>query len=457
MNQNGRIQDSLTIAMDEKLTQLSNNYRHEPFIHCVYDRLRRQNERAYEPELLAIGPYNRGKPALQVMEEHKRRYLQLLLQRREESSVDRYVTAIRALEERARGCYAEDICLHANDSFVEMLILDGCFIVELCRKSANKSMADHRDVLFKGDYLHHWIWRDMLLFENQIPFFVLDELFNMTKSAHEDREKRTMVDLLLSFYSDTRKYYHYHTKSSGKNHWLQSASRGIDSGKVKHILGLIHLLTTKSFKEKLSSKQSPAQNCDSSVRWEFIHSTTELREAGIGFRAKHDSSLFDITFSNGMLEISLITVDDKTECLLRNLIAYEQSLGNNDLKIVTDYVTLLYCIIKSPRDVSLLRRYGIINNMVGDDEAVSNTYSNTSSCVFVSHDRFCYKEVFNEVNAHCKRRRNIWEAKLRRNYFNSPWTIISFLAALFLLMLTFLQTMVTVLPYLAHLHAALVN
>ncbi|XP_047336675.1 UPF0481 protein At3g47200-like [Impatiens glandulifera] len=454
MNQTGRIHDSLTIAMDKKLTQLSNNYRHEPFIHRVHDRLRRQNERAYEPELLSIGPYNRGKPALQVMEKHKHRYLQLLLQRRGESSVDRYVTTIRALEERARGCYEEDIDLYANDSFVEMLVLDGCFIVELCRKSENKSLADHRDVLFKREYLHHLIWRDMLLFENQIPFFVVDELFNMTKSTQEDCDKRTMVDLLLLFYNNTRKYYHYHTKFSGKNHWLQNASHGIDSGDVKHVLGLIHL---HLFKLSLSSKQSPDRNCDSSVRWEFIHSTTELREAGIRFRVKHDSSLFDLTFSNGMLEISLITVDTKTECLLRNLIAYEQSLGNNDLKMVTDYVTLLYCIIKSPKDVSLLRRYGIINNMVGDDEAVSNTYTNTSSCVFVSHDRFCYKEVFNEVNAHCRQRRNIWKAKLRRNYFNSPWTVISFLAALFLLMLTFLQTLVALVPNLAHLHAALVT
>ncbi|XP_047335791.1 UPF0481 protein At3g47200-like [Impatiens glandulifera] len=451
MKQNGRIEDNLTITIDKKLTQLSTNYRHEPFIYRVYDRLRGQNKRAYEPELLSIGPYNRGKPTLQVMEEHKLRYLQLLLERRNESTVHRYVTTIRALEEKARECYAEDIGLHEGDKFAELLILDGCFIVELCRKFADRTLVDSHDTLFKMEYMHHAIWRDMLLFENQIPFFVVDQLFKMTTTTHEDYQNKTMVDLLLMYYSATRKYYHYHTKSSGNYRWLQEASYGINSENVKHILGLIHFLVTSSLNRKLCSKRNNNRD-DEEVKWEFIHSTTELREAGIEFKVKQDSPLFDVTFANGMLEIPLLTINSKIDCLLRNFVAYEQSLGNNELKLVTDYVTFLYVIVKTPKDVSWLRRHEIINNMMGDDEAVSNAFNNISSCVFVSHDKFCYKELFNEVNAHCRQRRNVWEAKLRRNYFNSPWAIMSLLAAFLLLMLTFIQTVIALVPYLAHVH-----
>ncbi|KAL9411145.1 hypothetical protein AB3S75_044854 [Citrus x aurantiifolia] len=41
----------------------------------VPDVLRKLNEKAYEPEMLAIGPYHRGKEQLLAFEEHKTRYL----------------------------------------------------------------------------------------------------------------------------------------------------------------------------------------------------------------------------------------------------------------------------------------------------------------------------------------------------------------------------------------------
>ncbi|KAJ6713127.1 hypothetical protein OIU79_009176 [Salix purpurea] len=62
-------------------------------------------------------------------------------------------------------------------------------------------------------------------------------------------------------------------------------------------------------------------------------------------------------------------------------------------------------------------------------------------------DRFYYAQVFERVEMHCARRHNEWMAKLRRDYFNNPWSLISFLAALSLLLLTFLQTLFTVMSY----------
>ena len=47
-------------------------------------------------------------------------------------------------------------------------------------------------------------------------------------------------------------------------------------------------------------------------------------------------------------------------------------------------------------------------------------------------DQFYYSKMFSKVNLHCSRRVNKWKAKLRCNYFNTPWTIISFLAAVVL-------------------------
>jgi hypothetical protein len=61
--------------------------------------------------------------------------------------------------------------------------------------------------------------------------------------------------------------------------------------------------------------------------------------------------------------------------------------------------------------------------------------------------RFYYAQLFEGVEKHCAQRRNVWLVKLRRNHFNSPWSLISFLAALTLLLLTLVQTVFTVMSY----------
>ncbi|XP_047336673.1 putative UPF0481 protein At3g02645 [Impatiens glandulifera] len=438
--------DHVTLNIENKLSEL-HDAQQEPFIFKVFERYRKQNKRAYEPELLAIGPYNRSNTVLiQTMEEHKLRYLQLLLARRGESSVKRYVEAIRNDEEKARRCYATAFGLD-TDQFVELLVVDGLFIVELSRKFSNQKLVDKHDIIFKLSWIHHVLWRDMLLFENQIPFFVVEKLFEMTRSQGECGDNDNMVYLLMWYYYTTRGYYHYHTKSSGHNEWMLKAVKGVKSEKVKHVLGLIHILTTSSFTEDPSKNN---QDNKMLKKWEFIDNITELHESGIKFKAKHDSCLFEVTFENGTLEIPLLTIEEKTEGLLRNFIAYEQCQDSNIPRVVTDYTTMLYCLIKSSKDVGLLRKCGILNNLIGDDGSASGVISSLSSSVFVSHDGFCYKDVFNDVNHYYRRRRNIWKANLRKHYFNTPWAVISFLAAVVLLLLTFTQTLTSLLPFFGH-------
>lgn len=45
-----------------------------------------------------------------------------------------FLATVKGLEERARNYYSEVVTLD-NDSFVEMMVLDGCFIVEYLRKA----------------------------------------------------------------------------------------------------------------------------------------------------------------------------------------------------------------------------------------------------------------------------------------------------------------------------------
>jgi hypothetical protein len=62
-------------------------------------------------------------------------------------------------------------------------------------------------------------------------------------------------------------------------------------------------------------------------------------------------------------------------------------------------------------------------------------------------NNFYYNKVFDGAKEHCNRKRNVWMAKLKRDYFNSPWALISLLAAVALLLFTLAQTVFTVMPY----------
>ena len=99
--------------------------------------MRRVNEHAYDPVLVSIGPFHYKKALLQGMEEHKLQFLFGLMryQSKEEKEhrFQRLAEAMKRLEGRARWCYSEVFDDISTDDFVRMMVIDGCFILELFR------------------------------------------------------------------------------------------------------------------------------------------------------------------------------------------------------------------------------------------------------------------------------------------------------------------------------------
>ncbi|KAL7177214.1 hypothetical protein ACSBR2_030541 [Camellia fascicularis] len=466
---------SITRGIDEKLTQISPSPS-ECCIFRIHKQLRGVNEKAYEPETVAIGPYHRDNNSLQMMEKHKLRYLQLLLKRKNESSADKYVTAIISLEQQARRCYAEPISLGPNE-MIEMMVLDGCFIIELMRKFEMAWLRDKNDSIFQMDWIVSSLQRDLMLFENQLPFFILCTLFDIVEVPNNHKR---FIYLALHF-------FHHLFPGPGYNERVDGKSLV----EIRHLLGLIHDIGLPSFAGivpngdgsnkkdiglpsnkkdiRLPSFAGIVPNGDGSNKkdiglpsfvgivpngdgsnkkgnWRFIPNTIELREAGVKLVKIEGASLFDIKFKNGVMKIPPLTIEDRTESFFRNLIAYEQYCPNNQLTCITDYVRFMDCLIDSPKDVEILSRRGIIDNWLGDNEVVSTIFNKIIDAVTVPSSCFQYADIFNWVNIHCSKRRNRWMAKLNRNYLNSPWAFISILAASVLLLLTFTQTVFTVFP-----------
>ncbi|CDO99352.1 unnamed protein product [Coffea canephora] len=426
----GESQKRISASLNEKLSgrsQLSN----EKCIFRVHDRLRRHNPQAYEPEIVAIGPYHHGKSKLQNMEEHKLRYLQGLLHRRGETSVERYIEALLPLEGRARRCYAEEISL-SKDDFVEMMCLDGCFLIETLRKSQQHNLRNDEDPIFQMDWLGLSVGRDLFLFENQLPLFVLVQLFDMTKFAESENLSDLAIPYFTTGFFPCRDGYQFCTKNS--------------DGEAIHLLDLMHKSWCSSFAAKLPEIKD---FCDD-LPFEFIKSSTELELRGIKFeKAERSTSWLHITFANGVIKIPPFPVGDVTETFFRNLVAYEEYIltGYEDRRCVTDYAIFMDCLIDSSRDVERLGQRGIITNCLGDDAAVSTIINKLFNDVILRREHFCYRRLFKEVNEQSSRQLNIWKAHLMRNYFKTPWSIISFLAACFLILLATVQAIFSILQY----------
>ncbi|WMV09357.1 hypothetical protein MTR67_002742 [Solanum verrucosum] len=89
---------------------------------------------------------------------------------------------------------------------------------------------------------------------------------------------------------------------------------------------------------------------------------TELSEAGVSFNGGDTTSLFDITFENGLMKIPYFEAFGYTKTFLRNFIAYEQQSYDVLPTYFSDYVTFMDHLIDSEKDVNLLRQKGIIEN-----------------------------------------------------------------------------------------------
>lgn len=211
-------------TLNQKLSQLC-RAQTECTIYRVHRHLRDMNPKAYEPEVIAIGPYYRDRDHLQMMEDHKLRYLDFLVQRKTENDVRKYVAAIARVESQARKCYAEPINLNEIE-FIEMLVLDGCFIIELVRKFDMANLRERNDPVFQMDWIINSLKRDLMLFENQVPYFVLCELFDLIEAP---RQRPRLTYLLLNFFK---------ILYPGKDH-THFVENDPTNG-IKHLLDLIH-------------------------------------------------------------------------------------------------------------------------------------------------------------------------------------------------------------------------
>ncbi|CAM8893997.1 unnamed protein product [Rhodiola kirilowii] len=408
---------------------------------CIYKvphYLREGDVSSYVPQIASIGPYHHGKKWLMSMDLHKWRSLQQVL-KRTKHDVTIYLNGLKEIEDRIRACYEGPICF-GSDEFVEMMLLDGCFILELFRGATEgfeKLGYAINDPIFSMRDSMHRIQRDLIMLENQLPLFVLDLLHGIQLGQPE--QKGLVPKLALNFLYPltptdedllTTGFLQPYDPTSYHNslHCLEVFRRG---------------LLPRGWMKRRSDSNGVADN---GQHLRLIHCVTELKETGIKFKRRRTYLFWDVKFQNGNLLIPRLLIHDGTKSLFLNLIAFEQCHHDSSSDI-TSYVIFMDSLINSPEDVAYLHYCGIIEHSLGSDTAVANLFNRLCQEVVFDMSKSYLSTLSNEVNKYSDHRWNTWRASLKHNYFSNPWVTISLFAAVFLLLLTFVKTFYTVYGY----------
>ncbi|KAF9686445.1 hypothetical protein SADUNF_Sadunf03G0159200 [Salix dunnii] len=216
-------------------------------------------------------------------------------------------------------------------------------------ESCESGSGDH--IFFRPFKFIDVLW-DMCLLENQLPFFFLEKLFELYPMTNCTIMGLTLD--LLTIVSDI---------------WVKEDSREkINSSEVLHFVDLLRLC------QQPSEHHLPTEKTRFSIA--PIPTAMELHQSGVKFKNPGRNSLFDIRFSDGILEIPQLTIDARTEILFRNLQAFEQCHHMFEDKFVSDYIAFISFLVRAPNDVKVVARNENLKIMLNSDEAVSNLLYN---------------------------------------------------------------------------------
>ncbi|KAH7661365.1 hypothetical protein IHE45_15G058100 [Dioscorea alata] len=559
-------------------------------------------EGAYDPVVVAIGPYHHGlanDSTVPAMQDFKWDCVRRLLSRRTKSSSE--ATALfrscllkmKEMDDQVRECYSEDLHHLSPHDLAMIMLLDGCFIIHLLLnyniernfrltkmidlkkeesmaeaqeiveakeesmaeakgifeekeesniaealdivKEREKNMTEGQEMveLDKGEEkftdgrlegikrINIILVYDLLKLENQIPFFIVCELFDILK-ASKDKEidlVQIVCDFLQPFMllkqgseppanvaeclwiitptAHIRAAMGVlsgaaraamtavswaakaalapigaackgafveaaHSRASRSNLWrlyqavhFRRASQAagvkqgshpripsLDKTEIHHLLHLFH------------SRLKPTVTYDDAMDLVWIPTASELQLAGIKFEEnKEAKSFLDISFkNNGTIRIPQLQLGDHANTVFKNLIAFEQCSADPS-KYITSYTFFMDNIISTSRDVHLLELEGILVNLLSTDDAAASFFNGLNEKIVANASEMYLMGLHREVKNYYNSPYHKHRARLIRDYFSSPWAILSLLAAVVLLLFTAEQSFFSVYSYFRPPHA----
>ncbi|MCL7026993.1 hypothetical protein MKW94_007330 [Papaver nudicaule] len=418
-------------------------------IHRAPERLHKCTERSkYKPETISIGPFHHKDQSLKAREIFKLSYANSLLTRTanrklkkggakffhtefDDSSgalvtnkewfavLGECISSVTNMETKIRQWYSEPIAMDSRE-FVKMMVIDGLFIIELLMQVKVSEQILFNIVAPADESL------------KMLALHLFDKILHLlpagkTLDPEQCKSAAHLLDLLGMLLQ---------TQPRNEEKEIPRDPESLQSEAPSSSLSWIRLRRTP---DSVDEKERRCPYFPS----EYIPSASELQRAGVTFKkGSKEVSFMDVKFGmDGIFEMSPIHIHDDSELIFRNLIACEQSYSTRDN--MTSYAVLMDSLIDSAEDVEILRKQGIITvHNLGCDEDVAKIFNKLRFHTGAADN---YSKLNKEVMKYYRQSWHRWQASLKREYFGNPWTIVSLLAAVLLILLTIVSTVFGVL------------
>ncbi|KAL3740213.1 hypothetical protein ACJRO7_021484 [Eucalyptus globulus] len=378
-------------------------------------------QEACRPLVISIGPYHHGEPQLQLqmLEVHKWRCLRALLGRLQPHGIHLkdLINVMAPKEKMIRQCYSESTDNFSGSDLVKMMVLDGCYVVEFLRQIAGYVQSD--DIPSNNSYMYISLVRDLLRLENQVPYFVLEDLFETTNVP---KEMTSLTILALKFFDGI-------VERPVRFSVRYSNFRGM------HLLDLLRLSLITGGQQNIG----PAEKSSS---YELISSASKLNQAGIAFARGEASTFLEITFDSkaGILQIPKLRINDTLQCILHNMVAFERCFLYCD-KHFTAYAMFMGSLIDTANDAQLLCDHGVMWNDGVSKKGIASFFRDDA--IWDVSESYLESEIA-RVNSYVRRQQiRVFFTQLIYTPCRYTWSTI----AAVLMLTGAIQTVYTVLQY----------
>ncbi|PPD70032.1 hypothetical protein GOBAR_DD33084 [Gossypium barbadense] len=403
--------------LDEAFEGGQPKFKSNLLIRKVPSTLRRNKDfkKYFWPKVISIGPLHHDDRTLQESKELKLKLAAHFVKNIKVDKDSLYSNMKKAIDD-LKKCYdPQELEKYSDDDekLAWMFFVDGCAILQAVYMRYGDDICKIYGQFIKNDLLT-FVYSDLLLLENQIPFRVLELL-----TSSSDGEQ--FMNAIIRFIDDTVITPAEDRFASTDTDFAPMNGGGSRSKESEFTYCIYY------------EKEEGTKWCHSHT----IHNVKELKKVGISLKASETSCLTDISFNRilfvGKLCLPPISVDDST----MNLIAYEMCPDFDNDFTVTSYMCFLDLLIDEAEDVKDLRDAGILYNRLGSDEEVAKLFNKMNTDLVPSP---IYSGVKRKIHDHCKTTWIKHAAQGYHTYFRSPWTFLAFVGAITALLLGALQT-----------------
>ncbi|CAL5011872.1 unnamed protein product [Urochloa decumbens] len=407
--------------------------------------IRNVNLEMYNPHHVAVGPYHLTKNPDLAMYAEKIRSLEALLSAASGGTpLEVYVEELERLEGHARSCYAHSFDNITSREFVRTrksrarrCRASQCYFLSMAHHSGTPLVSASRSVEAVA------VARDVFyLAENQIPFFVLDKIHQLTNSGGSVSAVETTMAVLVRHLLRAERY-------------SIAAPQASQPGNLLH---LVHMHLMSNFVPSATGYETIGKKVG------LWRSAIEYYFTGVKFRKRpldpdgaHCILDVKLDSSGPTLEVPTLDINAGTLVLLRNLIALEQRNHNMLGSHVTAYCIFLSHVACTASDVMPLSRIGILDGYdLSNPGEIARSFAELCTGIMFDPDDLRgtwqvlekgYRSSLRRWKAWLWRNYLFWMAWLMQKYFTNPWAAIGLIAGTIGLACTVLQAVYSVMSY----------